>query len=64
MDSNNTISLTDDIRELLDYLWIDERRHYYEESFMGNSPPCNHIFNTMKRIRDEFGLTELFSDEY
>ena len=36
-----------DILSLINYLWIDEMRHFEE-----SNEPSNHIFNAIKRLKD------------
>ena len=56
MDKKHT-SLIDDITALLDYLWHNERKHYYEAEC-----PHGHIFINLKHLRDDFGLSEFYRD--
>jgi hypothetical protein len=48
-----------DIEKLLMYMWEDEKKHFEECGC-----PNDHIFNTLKRIRDAFGLSKLFHNEF
>jgi hypothetical protein len=45
------------ITKLLDYLWHSERKDYYECGC-----PEDHIFSTIKSLRDDFGLTEFYKN--
>ena len=49
--------LIDDITKVLDYMWHSERKDYFESGC-----PNNHVFVTLKRIRNEFGLRDGFAD--
>ena len=40
-------SLRNDIKTVVEYLWIDEERHYEE-----NDRPNGHIFETLCRLKD------------
>ena len=42
------------IKEVIDYLWIDEERHYSE-----NEKPKIHIFKTLKTINKLINKTQL-----
>ena len=55
-ESNGT--LKEDLHTLLEYMWEDEKGHFEQ---CGQSDE-NHIFLTLKRIRDHLGLEEYFDD--
>lgn len=55
--NNLSWSVANDIKAVLGYLWSDEQK-----SFQETDSPDNHIFNTLKRLRNYAGLSE-FADE-
>jgi len=48
--------LIENVKTLLDYMWVDEKRHYYESEC-----PDNHIFVILMRIRDNLGLVGYYA---
>lgn len=40
-------SIKEDVNEVIDYLWKDEHIHFQENNY-----PKNHIFRTLKRLKE------------
>jgi len=58
-------NLIDHVIIILKYNWDDEKRDYHKLLRSDNKEMAgNHIFVSMRELRDAFGLKECFEDEY